>query len=675
MTQTEVSILKNAVLDATEAYVDARLAVLDFVKTQIGIVQSYTEKNHKFYHVVKCNNGRVTYNNVLSVGNIPFPANSTVFLIAPNAQYSNQFILGKLDDTPCSIRGGSININDKFIVNPDGSMIATDGTFKGAITGGSININDKFIVDRYGKMQAVDGEFTGAITGGSININDKFIVNSYGKMTAIDGAFTGTITGGSININDNFIVNSNGEMTANAGTFKGTVTGGSININNKFKVNSNGEMTAELGTFKGTITGGSIDINSNFVVTPEGIMKATNGEFEGEITGGSININDAFIVDDDGNMTATAGKIGNLFLEDGRLYTTKSNVPLVENKKIVATSKKQITKTVKSFVPSQTGFLSDFKLIFVGEENPIIGDRSATLKLQYKNSSGWVDIESFDLSSSTVLCRFQTVFSYSSITRYRIIIVFSATTSIDYRRTFICNVYTDGNVVTTALDTDGYSGKIVSYDANIGGIRINSEILSTTDSDYENGFFLSEEMFILNSSLTELLSYRPYGVDQTFNYAGLFVGGSEDTEATGITLAQDRNNYFRLADNGDYYVMINGTGSGGTIQGGSDRRIKENITALDIEMSKNLIDSTNTYKFKYKNRDGFHYGVIAQEAREVLDNLGETNAQLEYGIGDMFIDNQRNVNYEEYIPPLINYVKGLKEDIEELKSIIKKEDK
>mgnify|MGYP003308593195 CR=1 FL=1 len=80
-------------------------------------------------------------------------------------------------------------------------------------------------------------------------------------------------------------------------------------------------------------------------------------------------------------------------------------------------------------------------------------------------------------------------------------------------------------------------------------------------------------------------------------------------------------------------------------------------------------------KFKYKNRDGFHYGVIAQEAREVLDNLGETNAQLEYGIGDMFIDNQRNVNYEEYIPPLINYVKGLREDIEELKSIIKKEDK
>ena len=98
MTQNESNIIKNAVLDATEAYVEAKLSMSDFVKTQIGIVESYVERNKKYYHVVKCDNGRVTYNNVLSVGNIPFPANSTVFLIAPNAQFSNQFILGNMMD-------------------------------------------------------------------------------------------------------------------------------------------------------------------------------------------------------------------------------------------------------------------------------------------------------------------------------------------------------------------------------------------------------------------------------------------------------------------------------------------------------------------------------------------------------------------------------------------------
>lgn len=129
MTQNEVKIIKNAVLDATEAYVDARLSVLDFVKTQIGVtVGNPTEKNGKYYHTVRCNatqstpNG-ITYNNVLSVGNIEFPSGSVVFLAAPNAQFSNQFILGKLDDTPCNIKGGSIDIgNGRFTVDSYGNV-------------------------------------------------------------------------------------------------------------------------------------------------------------------------------------------------------------------------------------------------------------------------------------------------------------------------------------------------------------------------------------------------------------------------------------------------------------------------------------------------------------------------------------------------------------------------
>lgn len=156
MTQNEVSIIKNAVLDCTEAYVDARLSVLDFVRTQIGVVQSYTERNRKYYHTVKCNatsnTSGIEYTNVLSVGNIPFPINSVVFLIAPNAQYSNQFILGKLDDTPCSIRGGTININDRFIVDSSGNV---------TIKGGSLNINNKFIVDSSGNMTASSGNIAG----------------------------------------------------------------------------------------------------------------------------------------------------------------------------------------------------------------------------------------------------------------------------------------------------------------------------------------------------------------------------------------------------------------------------------------------------------------------------------------------------------------------------------
>lgn len=136
MTENEINILKNAILDSTEAYVEAKLAMSDFVKTQIGIVHSYEKRNGKYYHTVKCDNGRVTYNNVLSIGNIPFPLNSTVFLISPNAQFSNQFILGRLGDTPSSTIGGSINIgNGTFVVESNGNMISRAGTVNGSFEG------------------------------------------------------------------------------------------------------------------------------------------------------------------------------------------------------------------------------------------------------------------------------------------------------------------------------------------------------------------------------------------------------------------------------------------------------------------------------------------------------------------------------------------------------------
>lgn len=211
MTQNEVSIIENAVLDCTEAYVDARLSALDYVKTQIGVVQGYeVGTGNKYYHTVKCDNGRVTYTKVLSVGNIPFPANSVVFLIAPNAQFSNQFILGKLDDTPCSIRGGSINIRNNFIVNSNGEMWARAGHFYGAIEGGSININNRFMVDSNGNMTATSGVFSGTLSGASGTFS--------GNLSAASGTFRGELQAATGTLSDGY------------GTLK--LSGGNLYMNN-----------------------------------------------------------------------------------------------------------------------------------------------------------------------------------------------------------------------------------------------------------------------------------------------------------------------------------------------------------------------------------------------------------------------------------------------------------
>ena len=185
MTQNEVDIIKNAVIDATEAYVEARLGVADFVKTQIGVVQSATKNSAgKWVHVVKCNatsgTTGIIYNNVLSVNNIHFQTNSVVFIVAPNAQYSNQFILGKLDNVPYDIVGGSININNNFIVDSSGN-VTCNGTITcknltanvaGSIGGFKITSNS--LGDELGSSDAVgmisgDHIYAWSSSGGSVS--------------------------------------------------------------------------------------------------------------------------------------------------------------------------------------------------------------------------------------------------------------------------------------------------------------------------------------------------------------------------------------------------------------------------------------------------------------------------------------------------------------------------
>lgn len=103
----------------------------------------------------------------------------------------------------------------------------------------------------------------------------------------------------------------------------------------------------------------------------------------------------------------------------------------------------------------------------------------------------------------------------------------------------------------------------------------------------------------------------------------------------------------------------------------SDERVKEDIKPLSMELSRKFIEGTEPKEFKYKNTTPLHYGMIAQEARRLLDYLGQEDAELEHSM-DIDeevngIDDQRTIDYHEYIPHLINYVKYLKAQIEELR--------
>lgn len=582
MTQNEVDITKNAVLDMTEAYVDARLSVLDYVKTQIGTIINYikgqytkiipigNENPHnknwyeydketytyslssdttvdpdksyykykndkKYYHNVNCDDGRVIYSNVLSVGNIPFPTGSVVFLIAPNAQFSNQFILGKLDDTPVNITAGSIDIG-----------------------------------------------------------------------------------------------------------------------NGKFSVTSEGVMTAKEGTFEGSIVGGSIDINDG-----------------------------VFTVDENGNMVATSGEIGDFTLGQGDLYAWGITY-LKNTTRITTPQKKTFLKELVYFIPSTLGILSNFTITFK-YTTLVSASRTAFIQLQYFNGDTWQNLQTETLNNTVDEeneITFNYTFNPNDTVNYRIFLTINLTASTNYAQTIRYSIYTD-RVIKTAITTDGYNGKINSSSGTIGGINYSLGRLSSLDNDIYNGFEIDTDSLEIRSNQGDILSefgntYFMYSKSYTwasgsdYPVMGLFIRTDDSDPLTALTLYKDSNNLLSLFSDGSYNYYVNGTGHAGTLGESSDRRIKEDIVLLNNEISKELIDKTKTYKFKYKNIEGSHYGMIAQEARELLDELGEQDSKLEYSVGDTNIKNQRNINYQEYIPHLINYVKLQQSQINELKEEISK---
>ena len=83
----------------------------------------------------------------------------------------------------------------------------------------------------------------------------------------------------------------------------------------------------------------------------------------------------------------------------------------------------------------------------------------------------------------------------------------------------------------------------------------------------------------------------------------------------------------------------------------SDRRLKDNIEPLNMELSQALIDGSEPVRFNYIQDKGKHYGMIAQDVRKQLDRLGEKDAQLEFIMNipkDMQkIPDQRAICYEE----------------------------
>jgi hypothetical protein len=124
---------------------------------------------------------------------------------------------------------------------------------------------------------------------------------------------------------------------------------------------------------------------------------------------------------------------------------------------------------------------------------------------------------------------------------------------------------------------------------------------------------------------------------------------------------------FKLANSGSIdsimTVANNGVVTCTSFVETSDMRVKENIQdTLSLESLNKILDiQIKSYNFKKDRKKIKHTGVIAQELKEILPEAVVINPHDEY-------DDFHSVHYTELIPHLVNCIKELYKELQDLKN-------
>ena len=202
----------------------------------------------------------------------------------------------------------NLAINNRFAVDKDGKLYATDAIIKGEITADSGKIGGFTIGSSaiYNNKDTIDSENAGVYIGTngiSLGVNSTFKVTKNGAVSASNI----TITGGSLTIGENFKVTNNGSLTASSGkiggwTISGTEllsTNGNTHITStgalrgpNWSIDSNGNAHFKnIRIDNGGWSQGTADLinyGTRFRVESNGTLHASNGQFSGSISGSSI---------------------------------------------------------------------------------------------------------------------------------------------------------------------------------------------------------------------------------------------------------------------------------------------------------------------------------------------------------------------------------------------------
>lgn len=517
------------------------------------------------------------------------------------------------------------------------------------------------------------GTFTGALSGGTISIGSG---NSIFKADS-NGIYLGNATFGSAP----FRVNPDGVLTSTSGTIGGWTLGSSSLTGGNATLASSGNIT--LGTSNDVVRlsaddatyrlwiGNATAASAPFRVTKGGVLTATGVSISGDITAtsgtftgtvyasagtftGAIYANSGTF---GGSLSGVTGQIGGWTIDAGKIY--------VPNAITLDSSAKQITiyesgPTARVFLNQNTAFSSRSA-----------GSSQTAYAYEYTTSGG-AGTYSNTLGSTVILTsgvtfNLKCVFTTANGTR-AITIASGTPNTIDvWARCYIRNT-SSGAEYLIAQYKDGTS--FTSY-ADYAAINNSQGSISFTG---DGGTYEVIQRVVWSyqgmTSFTASLIRNP-----AFTFTASPANSFVEIIAGGIQVGRDTSNYVVMDRNAGAGVMLEVGGSitatgNITAYSSSDKRLKENIIPIENALEK--IEKIDGVEFDWtddfinkesggKGEDNFHFrkhdvGVIAQEIQSVLP---EVVAERE--------DGYLAVRYEKIVPLLIQSIKELKKEIEELK--------
>lgn len=479
--------------------------------------------------------------------------------------------------------------------------------------------------------------FTGLVTFTSANnISDGGSYSSEiipkGSITNhIGGADVTTINGGKV---------STGVITSTGYTLAGgeTLAAGGYTVNGTIFNLDNGSLRSK-----------------NFYISSSGdaFFKGTLSAAAGSFTGTLIAAGGTF----SGSVTAAGGKIGGWTIDSSSIY--------VPGAISLNSSAKTITISDTSAVP-RVNF----------NTNTSFSDRSVgtptTLTGTSAGNSGTYNPGNFDRTLGTMSSvsnrtyNVTTTFTETNGTTALTITGGGVPNTIDVWSQILIN-----NGVETIVVAEYKDG--VTFGSSVTWAAINNKVVSITMTGNGNSWTIYQRFKWTYQGTTYYSAnfYNQPAVSVTLAGANSFV----EIIAGGIQVSRDASNYVVMDRAGSAAMLQVGgaiTATGNiTAYSSSDKRLKQNIipieNALDkIEKIKGVeFDWTDEFIDKEsggKGVDEFHFrkhdvGVIAQEIQTILPEVVAKRP-----------DGYLAVRYEKIVPLLIEAIKELKKEIEELKN-------